>query len=59
MNISSAKLHIHPGDSEPKGVHVVSDGVTWWIPFEETSECYQKYLAWLAEGNTPTPADSE
>jgi hypothetical protein len=27
------------------------------IPFEPTSIDYQEYLAWLAEGNTPLPAD--
>jgi hypothetical protein len=27
------------------------------IPFEPTSIDYQEYLDWLAEGNTPEPAD--
>lgn len=27
------------------------------IPFEPTSIHYQEYLDWLAEGNTPEPAD--
>jgi len=58
LNISSAQLHIHTGDSEPKGVHAVSGGVTWWIPFEDDSRYYQEYLAWLAEGNEPLPADA-
>ena len=28
-----------------------------WTPFSETNTDYQEYLAWLAEGNEPLPAD--
>lgn len=32
-----------------------SDG--WTIPFDPDNRDYVEYLAWLAEGNTPTPAE--
>lgn len=28
-----------------------------WIPMNEDNTDYQQYLAWLAEGNEPLPAE--
>ena len=45
---------------DPDGkVNVVQKGDFVWIPFDPANTDYQAYLAWLAEGNAPLPADKE
>jgi hypothetical protein len=38
---------------------IQTDGTIWDFPMSEESRYYQEYLKWLAEGNTPEPADEQ
>ena len=41
---------------EPKSIIRLADKAT--IPFDPANTDYQAYLKWVAEGNTPLPADN-
>lgn len=49
------KLLKDPFTSKTFSVLRISDGAC--IPFDEANTDYKQYLAWLADGNEPLPAD--
>jgi hypothetical protein len=46
----------HPVTNEVQCIKRLSDNA--FIPFDPANTDYQAYLAWLAEGNTPLPAEA-
>ena len=45
-------------DDEGNLVGVVNTNTWLSIPIDTANRDYQEYLEWVAEGNTPEPADS-
>ena len=49
------QLKITPPATQPNTVLNILKG--FCIPFDPANTDYKEYLAWLAEGNEPLPAD--
>lgn len=48
------------GKARPAGVlQIFEDGSDVAIPLDPANTDYQQYLKWVAEGNTPLPADEQ
>ena len=46
---------LRDGTTRVAAINIV--GTETYIPLDENNGDYKRYLAWVAEGNTPLPAD--
>ena len=51
------KLTLDPVTNIQGNIIYRSDGL--WLPKDPNNSDYQAYLAWVAEGNTPEPAEEQ
>jgi hypothetical protein len=51
------QLFISPFTGQVVSIKRIADST--FIPLNEDNTDYQAYLSWIAEGNTPLPADEE
>jgi hypothetical protein len=54
MNMYKLQAPIFPNTTSNVVIRMLDNA---FIPFAEDNTDYQAYLAWVAEGNTPEPAD--
>lgn len=57
MKITSAQWVIDPTTNRTYAVKLTIDDRTWCAPIHPGNRHYDAFLEWLAEGNTPLPAD--
>tara|TARA_R100000388_G_C7158232_1_gene117888 strand:- start:41 stop:223 length:183 start_codon:yes stop_codon:yes gene_type:complete len=58
IKITSAKLkNSEFQDTVIESLILEINGVKWGVPKDPDNQMYQAYLDWVAEGNTPDPAD--
>ena len=58
MNFNNVdKVQEYNLDGKLQGILVINGNERTCIPFDNDNTDYQQYLKWVAEGNTPEPAE--